>query len=201
MGVRSEEDLLDGVTAIDSEEGDVSDSLLIERVVSDAENGTATVIYVAKDSANNIVKVTRLLDAEKSGEETQTEEETDTETETDAAKTETDAAKESADTAGRRQETETERETETEETLVAGAPFITLTEEKVTITKGSTFEPLDYVATITDDSDNKYTLWRRVQIDGEYDTDTVGVYQLIYYVVDTSRNTSNHEKLQLTVKE
>lgn len=48
--------LLEGVEAEDPEEGDVSDSLVIENIFLDDEVQTAVVIYAARDSHNNVGK-------------------------------------------------------------------------------------------------------------------------------------------------
>ena len=56
----SEEQLLEGVKAMDAEDGDVSRSLRVESV-TDLNNGKVSVIYVAKDSVNNVTKRQRLI--------------------------------------------------------------------------------------------------------------------------------------------
>ena len=57
-----EEELLAGVTAMDEKDGDVTDSLLIEKISGTGE-GTVIVTYVARDEANNVEKVSRTLEA------------------------------------------------------------------------------------------------------------------------------------------
>ena len=53
-----EELLLDGVTAVDEKDGDVSDSLLVEKVAG--TNGKEVIVtYVARDSSNNVGKASR----------------------------------------------------------------------------------------------------------------------------------------------
>lgn len=56
-------ELLDDVYAEDDRDGDVSDSLRIEKIYSD-ENGNVCVVYVAKDSSNNVSKLNRILHME-----------------------------------------------------------------------------------------------------------------------------------------
>lgn len=58
------EKLLEGVTAYDAVDGDVSESLIIEKVSITAE-GEAIVTYAALDSANNVVKEARKFKAVK----------------------------------------------------------------------------------------------------------------------------------------
>lgn len=57
-----EEELLEGVTASDERDEDVTDSLLIEKISGTGE-GTVIVTYVARDEANNVAKVSRVLEA------------------------------------------------------------------------------------------------------------------------------------------
>ena len=49
------EELLEGVTATDPEDGDVTDSLIVEKVSFTAE-GKAIVTYAALDESNNVGK-------------------------------------------------------------------------------------------------------------------------------------------------
>lgn len=51
----TEEELLEGVTAKDARDGDVSDSLRIESMFF-SEDGEVNIIFVAKDKSNNITK-------------------------------------------------------------------------------------------------------------------------------------------------
>lgn len=98
-------------------------------------------------------------------------------------------------------ESEMSLEPETEiEVTAPGAPHIKLTENHTQIKVGDSFDPLLYVATVEDDYDNIYTLWRDIQISGDYDVNTPGVYDFSFYVTDSSGNVSNHAKFRLTVK-
>lgn len=56
----SNEELLDDIYAEDDRDGDVSDSLRIEKIYSDG-NGNVCVVYVAKDTSNNVSKLNRIL--------------------------------------------------------------------------------------------------------------------------------------------
>lgn len=51
--------LLTGVTATDERDGDVTDTVTIESVIPNTDGTEASVIYVAKDSKNNVTKETR----------------------------------------------------------------------------------------------------------------------------------------------
>lgn len=56
-----EETLLEGVTATDAKDGDVSETLRIDHVIEDESNQQMIVIYVAKDHSNNITKRRRWI--------------------------------------------------------------------------------------------------------------------------------------------
>ena len=53
--------LLNGVTAQDNRDGDVTDTVTIESIIPNADQTGASVIYVAKDSKNNVTKETRTI--------------------------------------------------------------------------------------------------------------------------------------------
>ena len=56
----SDEELLAGVTATDETDGDVTGSLVVEKV-SEVGNGTVIVTYGARDAANYVAKASRVL--------------------------------------------------------------------------------------------------------------------------------------------
>lgn len=53
--------LLDGVTATDNRDGDVSSSLRVASVTPNSDNTQASVVYTAKDKSNNVTKLTRVI--------------------------------------------------------------------------------------------------------------------------------------------
>ncbi len=55
-------ELLKGVTAMDDRDGDVSDSLLVEKVLPSDDGSTAQVIYAAMDKSNNVTKAYRSVE-------------------------------------------------------------------------------------------------------------------------------------------
>lgn len=65
-GMTSEE-LLEGATAYDLEDGDVTDSLLVEKVSGTAD-GRVIITYAAVDSANHVTQKSRILEVKTSGE-------------------------------------------------------------------------------------------------------------------------------------
>ena len=54
--------LYQGVTAMDETDGDVTASVVIEKIVTDREKGMATITYGATDTSGNVGKVSRTLE-------------------------------------------------------------------------------------------------------------------------------------------
>lgn len=207
--------LTEGVNAIDDQDGDVSDTLIIDGIYVNDDGTTAKVIYAARDKQNNIAKASREIDymggkitttsnikkLDESAMISQTETGTGGDQElASSAESETGKEPETDDEAESGTETESE-ETEETEKLPEGSPVIKLSTDKVTIEKGESIDQLSYVESITDDEDDTNTLWRRISIDGDQlDRYTAGTYELIYFVIDTDGNKSNEAKLTITVK-
>lgn len=55
----NEEELLEGVSAFDDKDGDVTESLVVEKV-SETAYGKVIVTYAALDSSNNVAKKSRM---------------------------------------------------------------------------------------------------------------------------------------------
>lgn len=84
--------------------------------------------------------------------------------------------------------------------MPAQNPRIYLTDYVVTIPAGTSVDRLSYVKEITDDADNVYDLWTKIQITGSLDTLTAGTYECTYYVIDSAGNTSNQAVLKFIVQ-
>lgn len=56
----TDEELLEGITATDETDGDVTGSLVVEKV-SEVGDGTAIVTFGARDRSNNVVKGSRVM--------------------------------------------------------------------------------------------------------------------------------------------
>ena len=63
------------------------------------------------------------------------------------------------------------------------------------------FNVVSQVEEITDDSDDRYRLFRHISVHGTYDTDTAGEYVLEYVVTDRDGNSSIPKNLTLIVRE
>lgn len=57
----SAEELLSGVSAVDLQDGDVSESLRVSQVMEFPEDGYVIVTYIAKDLSNNVSKMNRRM--------------------------------------------------------------------------------------------------------------------------------------------
>ena len=217
-------ELLTGVTATDNREGDVTQNLIVEGVYPNDDGITANVVYVVKDEKNNIAKASRKVKYQAdpasavAGEEANTDEQANTpsqdEVSVDAGndvveKTEkdNDAENNLPQAAGTEDSekpdvsTETDDEDDTEDSVSPGSPVIKLKQSTVTIKRGQSVNRVSYVESITDDKDDKNTLWKQIQIKGDtFDSSTSGTYEQIYYVVDSDGNKSNEAKLTIVVE-
>jgi len=90
--------------------------------------------------------------------------------------------------------------TEEQEEVNPEAPVLTLVSERVEIIMGSSFEATFQVADITDDKDDRSSLFRDIRVVGEYDINTPGEYTLTYIVMDSDGNQSIPKELKLVVK-
>lgn len=79
-------------------------------------------------------------------------------------------------------------------------PVLTLAADTYEMTVGQPFDVVSQVADITDDKDDYYTLFRRIQVQGVFDLNVPGEYTLIYFVTDTDGNASPQRELKLIVK-
>lgn len=200
----TEEELLGGVRAEDSRDGDVTDSLMVEKV--NELGSQAVVTYVAMDSRYNVTKEERILEidggsgAEVSPTPTPTPEPENEET---AATPETPAQAVTVTPTPTEDASEESQRTAQMEAniaaLPAGSPALRLSQHVLSISAGSEFNQLAYVDSITDDVDTSDFLFTQIQIVGTVDTATPGTYSLTYYVYDSDGNISNEDVLEVTV--
>lgn len=190
----NKEVLLEGVTATDDVDGDVSDSVRVNGIFPNATGSKANVLYVAKDKNNNISKATReVIYSVGNVEETNA---TSDDTEEETTVTQAEQVSEPIITP----EVSVALELSITPVAEAGAPQITLSDSEITISRGTSINRLIYVQDITDDQDDRNALYRGIQIAGEVDTTTPGEYELIYHVVDSDGNRSNEAKLTVIVR-
>ena len=84
--------------------------------------------------------------------------------------------------------------------LSQGCPALYLVQYEQTLAVGSNFNLLSYVKDITDDVDDRNWLFQHIQVSGEVNTYTPGIYEVIYYVIDSDGNQSNEALLTVTVE-
>lgn len=191
--------LLNGVTAQDDRDGDVTDTVTIESIIPNANQTGASVVYVAKDSKNNVTKETRTIlystDANQAAAQAAAEQ-----VAADQAAAEQAAQ---GDAAGESAQTTDDGAAQNEAAIAAlsaESPRFYLTQYSVELERGAELNELSYVQDISDDEDSRDELYQGIQISGEVDTNTPGEYTLEYHVVDSDGNNSNVAQLRVTVK-
>ena len=180
--------LLDGVTAIDEKDGDVSDSLRVESVRNN-EDGSLEVTYSAVDDSNNVTKLTCKV-------ETLNQENSDKDAKEENTEN-TEASEEN-------QEEVDDSDSDTDAAIAAlpeGSPQLRLSTHQVDLQVGASFQYMDYIESISDDKDETNELYRKIYLTGEVNTSQAGNYEISYYVTDSDKNQSNIEKLTVTVHE
>lgn len=196
--------LLNGVTAQDNRDGDVTDTVTIESIIPNADQTGASVVYVAKDSKNNVTKETRTIvystDANQAAAQAAAEQAAADQAAQDQAAAEQVAQ---GDAAGESAQTTDDGAAQNEAAIAAlsaESPRFYLTQYSVEVERGADLNELSYVQEISDDKDSRDELYQGIQISGEVDTNTPGEYTLEYHVVDSDGNNSNVAQLRVTVK-
>lgn len=193
--------LLSGVTAYDNKDGDVTASVMVESVVPLKSGEEAVVCYVAKDKSNNIARVDRIVKYVGNGEDFVSSDKNKNEVESGSSGGDLSPAEQESRTVesseSQPQETSSANE---ESTAYSGVnPVLFLKSKETTIKAGSTFNIVSYVDNITDDVDDRTTLFKRIIADGSYDVNIPGDYTLNVYCTDTDRNASDRQQFILHV--
>ena len=165
--------LLEGVTAQDDKDGDLTSEVFVEKVVPVSKK-KAAVYYGVTDKAKNVGTARREV--------------------TYQTAEDSDAAEETAqDAAAADQQSEALQPNGTR-------PAMKLAEDAKTIARGTSFNALNEVIDAVDDKDDRDTLFRGLHIDGNYNVNQAGTYTLQYYVQDSDGNTSDPITFTLTVQ-
>lgn len=199
--------LLEGVSARDDRDGDVTGSLTVETVFFNEAESAVNVVYVAKDSSNNVAKVSQEFRWETGPEDGQELEDGDSAEKEPGEKAalgeeEPDGpeALPSGEGAGQEEREDRPAGTPAPTPMPEGSPVITLQAEEAAIPVGGVFDAVSYVESIEDDQDDPMELWRIIQIEPkEIDVSTPGIREVTYFVVDSDGNVSNRAVLKLTV--
>lgn len=205
------EELLEDVKAVDEKDGDVSDTLKVENIYLNSKRNRVTIVYVAKDSSNNVTKFTYYMTADGEGSlgESEPEEKEDQEKRDTSEKKDTTEEMDEETGAGEQEDpeenlTDEEKAQKREEEKISGLnpqdPRFYLTTYYLKVARGTSIDKLSYVKNIEDDTDATSELYRKIQITGNVDVNTPGTYELTYYVVDSAGNSSNGAVLTVVVE-
>ena len=165
--------LLEGVTAKDNIDGDISSQIFVDKIVP-TQDGKAVVYYGVIDNAGNVGTGRRKIEySAEMTEEVPTEEQTQ----------------------------EVQNPVEEPALQPDGVrPAMALTTDTVTIKAGEPFDVLSIVKDAVDDKDSRDALYQNIHADGAYDTMTPGSYVINYYVSDSEGNTSDPHIFTLVVQ-
>lgn len=190
------DELLQGVSAKDNKDGDLTDAVFIEKILP-VEDGKAVVYYAVMDTAKNVGKASQTVEYTAADGEQKKENEKKSKAKDEAAtnsKKEEDQKTVSVDE-------ENEAESNADElTPTDERPVIALTTDHMTVPVGGEFDLLSVVKGVADTSDSVATLSTRISADGDYDLSTPGEYTIRYFVVDSDRNISDVKEFTLTVE-
>ena len=195
--------LLKGVTAVDEKDGDVSDSLLVEKVAG--TNGKEVIVtYVARDGANNVVKASRSFTVAGSyggGDILPVEEETletgDMPGTEGATETETGSNEEGSSVEEEGQD-EKQGEGNNEGEPVGPNPVLVLNADVIETKKGVAPNWNEVIETMSDDKDDYNTLYNNLKLEGQVKLNETGEYPVTLYTVDSDGNKS--EVINLVVR-
>lgn len=201
----SYEQLLEGVTATDNKDGDLTDEVFVDRVVPTSKK-KAVVYYGVMDKSNNVGTARKTVtyhgdnnmgsDAEDIAPADNADAENATQPDQSADQEQKDADKQQPD------QQQADQPDATTDNLKANGekPAMSLTATSETIARGSNFNATSMVKDVVDDKDDRDTLFRQLHVDGTYDTTKSGTYELTYYVQDSDGNTSDPITFTLTVQ-
>lgn len=175
--------LLEGVTAQDEKDGDLTNEVFVEKVVPVSKK-KAVVYYGVTDKAKNVGTASREV--------------------TYQTAEDSDAAEETAQDAAAADEQSIDEQSIDQQSAAlqpnGTRPAMKLAEEAKTIARGTSFNALNEVTDVVDDKDDRDTLFRGLHIDGNYNVNQAGTYTLQYYVQDSDGNTSDPITFTLTVQ-
>lgn len=175
--------LLEGVTAQDEKDGDLTNEVFVEKVVPVSKK-KAVVYYGVTDKAKNVGTARREV--------------------TYQTAEDSDAAEETAQDAAAADEQSIDQQSIDQQSAAlqpnGTRPAMKLAEEAKTIARGTSFNALNEVTDAVDDKDDRDTLFRGLHIDGNYNVNQAGTYTLQYYVQDSDGNTSDPITFTLTVQ-
>ena len=183
--------LLEGVTAQDDKDGDLTSEVFVEKVVPVSKK-KAVVYYGVTDKAKNVGTASREVTYQEA-EDSDVAEETAQDTASE------EVSEETAQDAAAAEQQSTDQQSGSLQPN-GTRPAMKLAEEAKTIARGTSFNALNEVTDAVDDKDDRDTLFRGLHIDGNYNVNQAGTYTLQYYVQDSDPNTSDPITFTLTVQ-
>ncbi len=222
----STDTFLEGVTASDDVDGDLTDRIVVKSMRQNADS-SISVTYLVRDNSGNLTTEERIYNLSESSstassndssvyvavdtdsDETETDEEqTETYEETSEGQpeesveyAETEAPAETADTVAETDVVVVETVEIVTDTSTSEAPVIALTTTEARIATGTVLPYNDYIAYLSDDVDSAEFLQSYIWIEGYYDIDwnVPGVYTLVFRVTDSDGNISEPQTLTVYV--
>lgn len=203
--------LLEGVTAQDDKDGDLTSEVFVEKVVPVSKK-KAVVYYGVTDKAKNVGTASREVTYQAAEGSDAAEETTQDTASEEVSEDTTQKTKKKSKKAKTKKTTEEKKAEETaQDAAIADQqsealqpngtrPAMKLAEEAKTIARGTSFNALNEVTDAVDDKDDRDTLFRGLHIDGNYNVNQAGTYTLQYYVQDSDGNTSDPITFTLTVQ-
>lgn len=183
--------LLEGVTAQDDKDGDLTGEVFVEKIVRVSKK-KAVVYYGVTDKAKNVGTASREVTYQEA-EDSDVAEETAQDTASE------EVSEETAQDAAAAEQQSTDQQSEVLQPN-GTRPAMKLAEEAKTIARGTSFNALNEVTDAVDDKDDRDTLFRGLHIDGNYNVNQAGTYTLQYYVQDSDGNISDPITFTLTVQ-
>ena len=172
--------LLSGVSARDNKDGDISDRVVIEKIVTSISQKTATITYGVADQAGNVKRASRTLVMPV------------------LEKPELPTAGEAGNGGSAVSEAV---ESVATETTTDSRPAITFTGRELRVKAGETPVWESVMGEVTDDKDTKEMLLGTLEVKGEYDLQKAGEFYLTLSVTDSDGNVSNEYPMKLIVEE
>ncbi len=215
-----ESELLDNISAMDAVDGNVTDRIVIEKIVENKADSSIVVFYAVSDTAGNVAKISRVFPAQFEEDYAQTTNQTGAEEqmieaelpaseitaeseqdEAEQEETEETAEKETGQESEETKETTDEAEEEpAEETNQAqpetpkpdtsGYPVLRMKKNEVTIQSGNTPPWTELIEQLSDDKDNYTTLYYNLHI-SKFNASKAGDYPVTLQAEDTDGHLSD----------
>ncbi|MBQ3545411.1 MAG: DUF5011 domain-containing protein [Lachnospiraceae bacterium] len=191
--------LLQGVTAIDKRDGNVSDSIVVDSVIIDGD--VIKVKYAAKDFSNNVTisKVYREVSYISSDIDTNDSVEKDNILENSETKEDTTVEINHSEVSSEVTDNSV-GEIDKDAVNASGIPVIVLTQKEVTINKGEQFSDMKALSYVKETYDDSGDVSRRIRISGNDGELQEGDYEIKFTVSDKDGNVSEPAILILHVK-